>query len=96
MTLTIYHPIGTAKMGLAAGINSRNTHRRFFAPCATQSSAHFTPLLSDATAVVDERLRVLGVQRLRVADASIMPTLSSGNMHAPVVHSRGMTMLQRV
>ena len=42
MTLTIYHPIGTAKMGLAAGINSRNTHRRFFAPCATQSSAHFT------------------------------------------------------
>ena len=51
--------------------------------------------LSDATAVVDERLRVLGVQRLRVADASIMPTLSSGNTHAPVVHSRGMTMLQR-
>jgi choline dehydrogenase-like flavoprotein len=96
MTLTIYHPIGTAKMGLAAGINSRNTHRRFFAPRATQSSAQFTPLLSDATAVVDERLRVLGVQRLRVADASIMPTLSSGNTHAPVVHSRGMTMLQRV
>ena len=55
----------------------------------------FSPL-SDATAVVDERLRVLGVQRLRVADASIMPTLSSGNTHAPVVHTRGMTMLQRV
>ena len=43
--------------------------------------------LSDPTAVVDQRLRVLGVQRLRVVDASIMPSLSSGNTHAPAVRS---------
>lgn len=40
---------------------------------------------SDAMAVVDTRLRVAGVQRLRVADASIMPTLVSGNTNAPTV-----------
>jgi len=40
---------------------------------------------SDATAVVDERLRVRGVDRLRVIDGSIMPTLVSGNTNAAVV-----------
>jgi len=40
---------------------------------------------SDAHAVVDARLRVHGVQRLRVVDCSVMPTLVSGNTHAPVV-----------
>jgi len=40
---------------------------------------------SDAMAVVDERLRVHGIAGLRVADCSIMPTLTSGNTHAPVV-----------
>jgi len=40
---------------------------------------------SDETAVVDARLRVRGVERLRVADASIMPAIVNGNTHAPTV-----------
>jgi choline dehydrogenase len=40
---------------------------------------------NDSMAVVDSRLRVHGVQNLRVVDCSIMPTLVSGNTHAPVV-----------
>ncbi len=54
---TIFHPVGTAKMGLA----------------------------SDPMMVVDERLRVAGVQRLRVIDASVMPTITSGNTNAPTI-----------
>ncbi len=54
---TIFHPSGTAKMGVA----------------------------SDEMAVVDEKLRVYGVEGLRVVDASIMPTLVSGNTNVPVV-----------
>jgi choline dehydrogenase-like flavoprotein len=52
---TIFHPVGTAKMGLA----------------------------SDPSAVVDERLRVYGVAGLRVVDASVMPTITSGNTNTP-------------
>ncbi|MEZ2721956.1 GMC family oxidoreductase [Paenalcaligenes hominis] len=54
---TIFHPSGTAKMGLA----------------------------HDEMAVVDERLRIHGLEGLRVVDASIMPTLVSGNTNVPVV-----------
>jgi len=54
---TIFHPVGTAKMGRA----------------------------DDATAVVDHRLRVIGIERLRVIDASVMPTITSGNTAAPTM-----------
>jgi choline dehydrogenase-like flavoprotein len=40
---------------------------------------------SDPLAVVDERLRVIGLERLRVIDASIMPTITSGNTNSPTI-----------
>jgi choline dehydrogenase len=52
---TIFHPVGTAKMGPA----------------------------TDAESVVDARLRVRGINRLRVIDASVMPTITSGNTNTP-------------
>ena len=65
---TIFHPVGTAKMGRD----------------------------SDPTAVVDERLRVIGLERLRVVDASVMPTITSGNTNSPtmMIAEKGAAMIR--
>ncbi len=65
---TIFHPVGTAKMGLP----------------------------SDPMMVVDERLRVAGVERLRVIDASVMPAITSGNTNAPtmMIAEKGAAMIR--
>jgi choline dehydrogenase-like flavoprotein len=39
----------------------------------------------DARAVVDARLRVIGIEALRVIDASVMPSITSGNTNSPVM-----------
>ena len=40
---------------------------------------------SDPMAVTDERLRVRGIAGLRVVDASVMPTITSGNTNSPTM-----------
>jgi choline dehydrogenase-like flavoprotein len=40
---------------------------------------------SDPLTVVDERLCVAGIERLRVVDASVMPAITSGNTNAPTM-----------
>jgi choline dehydrogenase-like flavoprotein len=39
----------------------------------------------DSMAVVDERLRLIGMHGIRVIDASIMPTITSGNTNSPTI-----------
>ena len=51
---------------------------------------------NDPMAVVDDELRVRGIQNLRVIDASIMPTITSGNTNAPtVIAEKGAEFLKR-
>lgn len=54
---TIFHPVGTAKMGRT----------------------------DDPSSVVDGKLRVIGIKGLRIADASVMPTITSGNTNSPTL-----------
>jgi len=54
---TIFHPVGTTRMGRA----------------------------DDPMAVVDSRLRVRGIAGLRVVDAGVMPTITSGNTNSPTL-----------
>jgi choline dehydrogenase len=51
----------------------------------------------DPEAVVDPQLRVRGVHRLRVVDASVMPTLTSGNTNAPsiLIGEKGAALIRR-
>ena len=64
---TIFHPVGTAKMGRDG----------------------------DAMAVVDARLRVTGIMGLRVIDASVMPSITSGNTNSPtmMIAEKGASMI---
>ena len=58
---------------------ARDAATTIFHPCGTCKMG------ADAMAVVDERLRVHGIADLRVVDASIMPTMTSGNTNAPTI-----------
>lgn len=57
---------------------------RCYARCVMNTMYHYAGTCA-LGGVVDARLRVRGVRRLRVADASVMPTLPGGNTHAPVL-----------
>ncbi|NQU60630.1 MAG: choline dehydrogenase [Rhodospirillales bacterium] len=59
--------------------SARNIAQTIYHPTSTCKMG------ADAMAVVDERLRVRGIGGLRVADASIMPTITSGNTNAPTI-----------
>lgn len=60
---------------------ARDTGQTLYHPCGTCRMGAD----GDPGAVVDPRLRVRGVAGLRVIDASVFPTITSGNIHAPVI-----------
>ena len=53
--------------------------------CTTYHPVGTCKMGSDPMAVVDAQLRVHGISGLRIADASVMPTLTSGNTNAPSI-----------
>ena len=59
--------------------SARNIAQTIYHPTSTCKMG------TDATAVVDERLLVRGIEGLRVVDASVMPTITSGNTNAPTI-----------
>lgn len=68
----------------------RNTDEELIAYCREQAQTMYHPvgtcrMGSDALGVVDHRLRVHGIEGLRIVDASIMPKVPSGNTSAPVI-----------
>ena len=74
-----YHPGPAAQTDDDLLAFARSSGATIFHPAGTCKMG------SDPMAVVDDRLRVQGLGGLRVVDCSIMPTLVSGNTHAPVV-----------
>ena len=60
---------------------ARSTGQTLYHPCGTCRMGDD----ADPGAVLDPRLRVRGLEGLRVADASAFPTITSGNIHAPVL-----------
>jgi len=65
---------------------SRLRSRRTSAPAPRPSSIQAGHAMGgDPTAVVDPRLRVIGIEGLRVADASIMPAALNACTHAPTI-----------
>jgi choline dehydrogenase len=59
--------------------HARNIATTVFHPVGTCAMGR------ERQSVVDDRLRVQGIERLRIADASIMPMITSGNTCAPVI-----------